>query len=131
MREIVLYYAPENTAHAALLKGVLAQMGIAIRNLTPGRCQKKIGFLVGMDGFEETQAEVQQASFVDMKEELLVLCGFTDERLDQLLKRLRNAGVPRSVLKALVTETNAQWTVYELYRHLIEERRQIERASGR
>lgn len=131
MREIVLYYALENSAHAALVKGVLAQMEIAVRNLTPGRCQKKIGFLVGMDGFGVRQAEGQQTSFVDMKEELLVLCGFTEERLDQLLERLRNAGVPRSVLKAVVTETNAQWTVYELYRHLIEERRQIEGFNGR
>ena len=123
MREIVLYYAPENAAHTALIKGVLVQMGIKIKNLTPGRCEKRIGFLAGMDGFEEEPAEGQQASFVDMKEELLVLCGFSDERVDQLLAQLKKAGVPRSVIKALVTETNAQWTVYELYRHLIEERK--------
>lgn len=125
MKEIVLYYMPGNAVHTALIKGVLVQMGIKIKNLTPGRCEKRIGFLAGMDGFEEEPAEGQQASFVDMNDELLVLCGFTDERVDQLLAQLRKAGVPRSVLKALVTETNAQWTVYELYRHLIEERKMM------
>ena len=148
MGETILYYAPENTAHVSLLKGVLVQMGIKIKNLTPARCEKKIGFLAGMEGFidnpshesslnngEESHkntssagrsiisSEGQQASRVPIKDELLILCGFTDERLDELLAKLKKAGVPRTGLKAVVTETNAQWTVYELYGHLLEERR--------
>lgn len=123
MKETVLYYAPENTAHVGLLKGVLVQMGIKIKNLTPERCEKRIGFLVGMDGFEDAR---QQASPIVLEEELMVLWGFTENRLDQLLEKLKKAGVPRTVLKAIVTETNAHWTVYELYEHLVEERRQIE-----
>lgn len=149
MSETVLYYAPENTAHVSLLKGVLAQMGIKIKNLTPVRCEKKIGFLAGMEGFiddhptqenslnnsEKLHKNVsvteisaipfggQQASQELIKDELLILCGFTDERLDELLAKLKKAGVPRTGLKAVVTETNAQWTVYELYGHLLEERR--------
>lgn len=144
MRETVLYYMPEGTTHMARIKGVLVQMGIRIKNLTPGRCEKKIGLLAGLDGFEEDPTEVsdesstinsgserkavegQQASVTDIQEELMVLCGFTDRRLDELLQRLRKAGVPRTVLKAVVTESNAQWTVYELYGHLVEERRQME-----
>ena len=129
MEETVLYYAPEQTAHASSLKGVLAQMGVRILNLTPGRCGKKIGFLVGMEGFEdmpeadglpETAVTVQQAAMrtESMTEELLVLNGFSEERLEELLERLKNAGVPKIGLKAIVTETNAHWTVYELYRQL-------------
>lgn len=128
MNETVLYYAPENTEHVGLLKSVLVQMGIKIKNLTPARCEKKIGFLAGM---ETMPLGGQQASQVPIKDELLVLCGFTDERLDELLANLKKAGVPRTSLKAVVTETNAQWTVYELYGHLLEERRQIESGSHR
>lgn len=129
MRETVLYYAPENTAHVGLLKGVLVQMRIRIRNLTPGRCEKKIGILAGLEGFEDSPVQEtgsQQAFSVPIQEELLVLSGFTDERLDELLERLKKAGVPRIGLKAVVTKTNAQWTVYELYSHLLQERRQME-----
>lgn len=135
MKEMVLYYAPENAVHVGLIKGVLVQMGIRIKNLTPGRCEKKIGYLAGLDGFESEDAisdmagvtgAGQQASSIPINEELLVLCGFTDERLEQLLGRLKRAGVPRSVMKAIVTESNAHWTVYELYSYLVEERRQIE-----
>ena len=129
MGEIVLYHAPRQMAHASLLKGVLVQMEVRIRNLTPGRCGKKIGFLVGMEGYEDSsetdssqgiEGTEQQAAaqFASMTEELLVLSGFTDERLDELLDRLRRAGVPKIKLKAIVTETNADWTVYELYHQL-------------
>ena len=132
MREIVLYHAPRQMAHTSLLKGVLVQMGVQIKNLTPGRCGKRIGALVGMEGYEDSPetAEMENSQEVDrigqqaevqfglMTEELLILSGFTDERIDELLGRLKRAGVPKIKLKAIVTETNADWTVYELYRQL-------------
>ena len=136
MKEMVLYYAPENAVYVGLIKGVLVQMGIRIKNLSPGRCEKKIGYLAGLDGFESQDMAPEgtavpevgrQASHVPMNEELLVLCGLTEQRLDQLLEKLKKAGVPRSVMKAIVTESNAHWTMYELYGHLVEERRQMER----
>lgn len=136
MKEMVLYYAPENSVHVGAVKGVLVQMGIKIKNLTPERCEKKIGYLAGLDGFEnedmvpdntDMPGVGQQDSHISINEELLVLCGFTEERLDRLLERLRKAKVPRSVMKAIVTESNAHWTVHELYDHLVEERRRIER----
>lgn len=131
MKEIVLYYAPDSSAYVGLIKGVLVQMGIKIKNLTPGRWGRRIGFLAGMEGFEDDpEKEHNTESGLDLpwaiKEELLVLCGFSDEKLDELLEKLKNAGVPGTVLKAVVTEVNARWTVYELYGHLLEERRQIE-----
>ena len=135
MKEIVLYYTPRQMDHTSLLKGVLVQMGVKIKNLTPDRCGKKIGFLVGMEGYEDSsgmdkiqgingmneagQQTVTQA--LPMTEELMVLSGFTDERLDELLDKLRKTGVPKIKLKAIVTETNANWTVYELYRQLQDE----------
>ena len=41
MKEMVLYYAPENAVHVGPVKGVLVQMGIRIKNLTPERCEQK------------------------------------------------------------------------------------------
>lgn len=100
MKEMVLYYAPENAVYVSLVKGVLVQMGVRIKNLTPGRCEKKIGYLAGLDGFEKEDIipdrtaapEVeQQASPIPINEELLILCGFSEERLNQLLARLKKA----------------------------------------
>lgn len=129
MKEMILYYAPDNTSHTPLLRGVMAQMGIRVKNLTPERCVQRIGYLVGMDGVEKrVVSENFQKYAPAMHEEMLVISGFTDERLEELLGNLKRAGVPKINLKAIVTETNAQWTVYQLYEQLREEHRQM---SGR
>ena len=56
-----------------------------------------------------------------IKEEMLVMKSFTSRRVDDLLANLRNAGVPRIALKAVITEQNSQWTFYELYGELRKE----------
>lgn len=56
---------------------------------------------------------------------MLVLSGFTEERLEEFLGNLKKSGVPKIGLKAVVTETNAQWTAYQLYEQLKEEHRQL------
>lgn len=129
VKETVLYYAPESAAYTALLKGVLVQMGIKIKNLTPGRCEKKIGFLAGVDGFNDEASMLeggQQVFHAVLREEFMVFCGFTEERLDELLDKLKKVGIPKTIIKAVLTETNAHWTIHELYDHLMEERRKFE-----
>ena len=122
MKELVLYYAPEGTAHVGQLKGILSQMGIKIKNLTPERCVQKIGYLAGAEGFEKRSVNAGYEKYAPaMDKELLLFCGFTEERLDELLNRMEKAGVPKIGLKAIMTETNAHWTVYQLYRQLLEE----------
>lgn len=49
---------------------------------------------------------------------VLVLYGFTNRRLDEFLSQLRRAKVPPVALKAVVTETNADWSFYELYQEI-------------
>ena len=46
---------------------------------------------------------------------------FTGNRIDELLFQLRKAGVSKIELKAVVTESNSNWTIYELYREIREE----------
>lgn len=126
MKELVLYYAPEGTAHVGQLKGILSQMGIRIKNLTSERCTQKIGYLAGSDGFEKRTVSAGYGKYAPvMDRELLVLCGFTEERLDQLLEHMKLAGIPRIGLKAIMTDTNADWTVHQLYRQLCEEHAQF------
>lgn len=126
MKELVLYYAPEGTAHVGRLKGVLSQMGIKIKNMTPERCVQKIGYLAGVEGFEKRTVRAGYEKYAPvMDKELLVLCRFTEERLDQLLNHMKTAGVPGIGLKAIMTDTNADWTVYQLYQQLCEEHMQF------
>lgn len=126
MKELVLYYAPEGTTYVGQLKGILSQMGIRIKNLTTERCVQKIGYLAGVEGFEKRTVKEGYGKYAPvMDRELLVLCGFTEERLDQLLENLKTAGIPGMGLKAVMTDTNADWTVHQLYRQLCEEYAQM------
>lgn len=59
-------------------------------------------------------------------EELLVMAGLNDRRLDTVLTELRRRKV-HIPLKAVVTPTNADWTAVELYEELCRERDAIAR----
>lgn len=124
MREMVLYYNPVPAPYVVKLKGVLVQMGVRIKNVSPKQVGQTVGYLAGMDGFLEME---MPESLPVIEEEMLVMRGFTSRRMDELLFHLRKAGVPRIALKAVVTESNCGWTFYHLYEEIKEER---EKMSG-
>ena len=139
MKEMVLYYNPGSGPHVAKLKGVLVRMGVRIKNINPDQVNQKVGYLAGLPGFTEIEAqpmdteverrpadteieaepvdtEVErgpadtEVTAVSMDEEMLVMKNFTSRRMDELLMNLRKAGVPRIALKAVITEQNSHWT---------------------
>lgn len=55
-------------------------------------------------------------------DEMLVLCGFTPDRLDDFLAAFPAQNVPTVALKAVLTPTNAAWTGAALYAELLRER---------
>ncbi len=153
--ETVLYYNPESSSRVMKLKGVLVRMGIRIRNVAPEQVLERVGTLAGISGYERTEqnavqrispeaaagqnvqlgeAEQDADAFPVIREELLVMQGFTSRRIDELLMGLRKAGVSKVELKAIVTETNAGWTFYQLYEEIKEEyqrMKQMEAEQGK
>lgn len=128
MKEMVLYYTPEQSSKVTKLKGVLVRMGIRIKNITPEQVTQKVGCLAGVEGYgaeENNQEEVLPV----IGEEVLVMHRFTSRRIDELLLNLRKAGVPRIELKAIVTESNCPWTFYQLYEELKEEHAKMQEAG--
>ena len=125
--ESVLYYnpgTPESMKHVAKLKSVLVRMGVRIRNIHPEQTGQTVGFLAGIEGFEEREIEEE---LPEIPEEMLVMKHFSGRRLDELLLNLRKAGVPRIAIKAVLTEQNAGWPFYKLYQEL---RREHEAMHG-
>ncbi|MFT4106818.1 MAG: DUF3783 domain-containing protein [Lacrimispora sp.] len=122
-KEMVLYYQPEsdkqkgNDTKAAKMKAVLVRMGIRIKNISQEQMGQTVGYLAGLEGFEEQEAEVCPP----VKEEVLVMKNFSNARLDEFLMSLRRAGVERIALKAVVTDTNCKWKLYDLYQELVKE----------
>lgn len=138
MHETVLYYNPESSSKVMKLKGVLVRMGVRIRNVSSEQVLEKVGTLAGLPAYERAvrdsgndsefirehgsesgEAETMQIPVIP--EEILVMHGFSSRRIDELLAGLRKAGVPKVELKAIVTETNADWTFYHLYEEIKEE----------
>ncbi|MDO4277875.1 MAG: DUF3783 domain-containing protein [Lachnoclostridium edouardi] len=123
MRETVLYYTPEVTERTARLKGIFVRLGIRIKNITPEQTEEKVGYLFGLPGFLPKAAGSEK--LLKIEDEMLVMKGFTSRRIDELLLAVRKAGLSRIDLKAVVTDSNAGWTFYQLYEEIKEERRQI------
>lgn len=59
---------------------------------------------------------------------MLVLCNFSEARLDALLQGMRRSGI-RIALKAMLTESNASWTFLQLYEELLEEHARMTNAA--
>ena len=137
LKEMVLYYDPNQSPYAAKLKGVLVRMGVRIKNIAPEQVGEVVGVLAGFSGFEKeagslkkeegmqkaecAQGKVLEKPQCEMSEEMLVMKNFTGRRIDELLINLRKAGVPKINLKAVITEQNSHWTFSHLYEEIQKE----------
>lgn len=128
-KETVLYYNPGSADRARLMKGVLVRMGIRIRNIAPDQVLQQVGYLAGLPDYTETEL-TEGETLPEIPEEVLVLQGFGNRRLDELLTQLRRVKAPNIELKAVVTEHNSSWSFYQLYEELRQEREKILEAEA-
>ena len=67
----------------------------------------------------------------DFSDPMLVFCGLSQGKLDQLLTAMGRSGLPRITLKAMLTPTNAGWTSQQLWTELRREHAAMEAQRGR
>lgn len=115
-RETVLYYDPRGGEQTAVLKSILVQMGARIKNVAPEAVGRTVGCLLGRKGFDARE----NPEAPTLAEPMLVLDGFTDKRLEILLREMKKHGVSVPY-KAIVTETNIGWIFHQLYEELARE----------
>lgn len=116
-RETAVYFDPQGGEQATLLKSILVRMGARIKNIAPEDTNQTLGYLLGRKGFDVSEETEVSA----LAERMLVLDGFTDKRLDILLREMRQNAVSIPY-KAIVTETNLNWRLCDLYKELEAER---------
>lgn len=119
MSPTVLCYALSDARYAAVADLCRAQ-GCAPRRVVEEDWSKPIGALLGFP------VENRQGGGA-VAEEMLVLCGFTPDRLDGFLAAFPVGGVPGVTLKAVLTPSNAAWTAGELCAELLRERQAMGR----
>ena len=121
-RETVLYYDPRGGEQTAVLKSILVQMGARIKNVAPEAVGQTVGCLLGRKGFDARE----NPEAPTLAEPMLVLDGFTDKRLEILLREMKKHGVSVPY-KAIVTETNIGWIFHQLYEELAREHEAMSR----
>ena len=121
-RETVLLYQPEGSELGAQLKPILERMGVRIKNVTPDAVGQTVGCLLGRKGFDARENPEAPA----LGQPMLVMDGFTDKRLEILLREMRSAGVSVPY-KAVVTENNLGWLFHQLFDELAAEHAAMQR----
>lgn len=120
-REKVLYFEPQPSEQTAALKTVLVRMGVRIKNVEAASAGQTVGFLLGRKGFAESDAPAEAPSAP-----MLVLDGFTEKRLEILLREMKAHGVSVPY-KAIVTEHNIGWSLSALFAELVREHEAMHR----
>ena len=103
----------------------LERISLAGKALLPLKCTVKavsekdqiqtIGFMLGEKGFEKKKPAVSQRIF---KDELMVISGIDSEKLSLLLWAFKSAGPGKIDYKAMVTDTNINWTGIQLFEEI-------------
>lgn len=114
---VILFYDPTSAPWSGKLKTVCAIQGLRLRRVENDRLDRPLLSLLA----RESGGEPVPAG--PLPEPVMVLCGLTEPQLDRLLPALRKERI--FCLKALLTPTNAGWTLRQLYDELCLERKQM------
>lgn len=98
------------------IKLLLLRLGLGAREVSPEEFGQPLGALAGLEGFETSQ-DAPEESFT---QEMLVMVGLSSQQFSAFLEALRQSRATVA-LKAVLTETNAQWSSVRLHRELAAE----------
>ena len=94
------------------MRRAVSSLGIKMVTVTPAMLSETVGFCAGVPGFPSCGTPFTGDA---PEEEMLVLRGLTQKRLDALLAALRESGAGRIDRKAVVTAANRSWTFLQLH----------------
>lgn len=126
-KETLLVYNMQNTSKGKLLKLICMQLGIRVRVVEKEEFLQPIGYLAGLKGVEPSEERFDGEGFDD---EMLILSGFTSNRMDLLFGMFRRQKMERIALKAVVTEHNWSWDSSRLHDELRQEHAYMQQNRG-
>lgn len=118
MRETVLLFNIKEKKRVQELQMICISLRIRVRLVKEEEYFQPVGALAGMKEIEET-GQIYDGE--ELADEMMVFAGVTGSHLDQILFMMRKKGMRRIDYKAVLTDTNCQWTVPELYKELEKE----------
>lgn len=116
--QVLLYNIKEDERFAKLRK-YLVRSGAAVRTVKSSEYLESLGYLLGIQGFQKNKMFPLGQNFHD---EMLVMSGFSSERIDELLDFFKRENLEPVSLKAIVTPYNVTWDSMRLHAELCGER---------
>lgn len=115
MRETVLLINFQDAKQLREIKMILLSMKIKMKTVEKKDYLQKIGYLAGLKDMEAVQ-EVYDGE--ELEKEVMIFANLREAQLDQILYRIRKNGVKKVDYKAILTDTNKDWNVPQLYEEL-------------
>lgn len=119
--ELILYAIPD-PVRAANTDQVLASLGIRARAVSPDEVTQTVGYLAGVPGQESTPRPLVLPI---LSQPVMILCGISRPRMDELFKAMRTGDCPPPDRKAVLTPTNLGWPLAALYEELGREHEEL------
>ena len=104
------------------LRMLMLRMGMRARVVDKADYGKTVGLLAGL---KDVTVEDPDAEVSDFSDEMMVMRGFTERRLDLFLQSMRREGIERIDYKAILTPVNSRWNSWQLYQELKKEHEQM------
>lgn len=101
--------------YAARAEEVFTALGVGSRPVADVETAQTVGSLAGLPGHSPAPRPLVPPRF---DEPVMVLCGFSRQRIDELFSAMRAAGTPPPNRKAVLTPTNKGWALDALYEEL-------------
>ena len=117
-RPLLLTYNLKPGTTAGLDK-VCRDLGIRVRGVKRDEYALPIGALAGIPVARPSNAEA--AAVPPFDDEMLVMCHMLSDRLDAFVQGMRDLGIPRIALKAVLTPSNVAWNSVQLRDELARE----------
>ena len=110
MQETVLLYNIDKSKAGKAIISILEKLNVKIIIVKSSDLMNPIGYILGEKGFERGT----EALTTIPNDDMLVMAGFEDKQIDILLQIFKEANIPFIPLKAIVTQTNVNWTFMQL-----------------
>lgn len=124
MRETVLLINFQDARQLKEIKMILFSLKIKVKTVEKKEYLQKIGYLAGMKEIEATQ---EMYTGEELEKEMMIFSNLREAQLEQILYRIRKNGVKKVDYKAILTDTNKDWTVPQLYEELVGEHEKMKK----
>lgn len=114
MQETVLLYNIDKSEAGKAIIAILEKLNVKVIIVKTSDLMSPIGYILGSEGFERGT----EALTTIPPDDMMVMAGFEDKQIDILLQIFKEANIPFIPLKAIVTQTNVNWTFIQLLQNV-------------